>query len=47
MAKFEETGEFDMVRGREQKLISNKITKEVALAVAERVSGSQYFSRNV
>ena len=40
--KFEETGDFGVMQGRGWKRNSNETVKEVALAVLEKESGSQY-----
>ncbi|GBL61795.1 hypothetical protein AVEN_273679-1 [Araneus ventricosus] len=44
--KFEETGESGVLQGRGWKRLSNETAEEVALAVVERASGSQYSSRS-
>ncbi|GBO04107.1 hypothetical protein AVEN_203796-1 [Araneus ventricosus] len=42
ITKFREAGELGVLQGRWRKQLSNKTTEEVALAVVERASGSQY-----
>ena len=44
---FEETKDLGMMRGRGRKRISNETVKEVAFAVVERESGSQYSASSV
>ncbi|GBN80616.1 hypothetical protein AVEN_251339-1 [Araneus ventricosus] len=44
IAKFEETLELSVLKGREWKRLSYETADEVALVVVERMSGSQYSS---
>ena len=46
ITKFEKTGEWSVMLGRLKKQISNETVEEVAFAMVERESDSQYSSSN-